>query len=96
MELSGIGIDKMELTPCLGIIHLKQVLPSIISHDQTAYLKGRYTGENIRTVAYVVEYCKSRNMTSVLLLIDFENAFDTVKWEFLNRILKKFNFGNVS
>jgi hypothetical protein len=90
--ISLLTTDYKLLTKLLAT-KLSKVLPSIISPDQTAYLKGRYIGENIRTVADIIEYCKSRNMTSVLLLIDFEKAFDTVKWEFLYRILNKFNFG---
>jgi hypothetical protein len=90
--ISLLTTDYKLLTKLLAT-KLSKVLPSIISPDQTAYLKGRYIGENIRTVADIIEYCKSRNVTSVLLLIDFEKAFDTVKWEFLYRILKKFNFG---
>ena len=34
-------------------------------------------------------------MTGVLLLIDFEKAFDTVNWQFLQKILKYYNFGEV-
>ena len=34
-------------------------------------------------------------MSAVLLLIDFEKAFDTIKWSFLDEILKYFNFGEI-
>ena len=31
-------------------------LTSIISHDQTAYVKGRYIGESIRLISDILEY----------------------------------------
>ena len=72
-------------------MHLTKVLPKIINNDQTGYIKGRYIGENIRTITDIIEYCKLKKMSSILLLIDFEKAFDTVSWKFL--VLHKFNFG---
>jgi hypothetical protein len=67
--------------------HVSGVLPLIINQDQSAYIKGRYTGENIRTITDIMDYCKVKNMSAVLLLIDFEKAFDTVKWSFLDEAL---------
>jgi hypothetical protein len=32
-------------------------------------------------------------MSGILLLIDFEKAFDSLDWNFINRTLKYFNFG---
>jgi len=34
-------------------------------------------------------------MSGILLLIDFEKAFDTVRWTFLHKVLIKFNFGKI-
>ncbi len=73
--------------------HMTKVLPTIINEDQSAYIKGRYIGENIRTISDIIEYCKFKNLSGILLLIDFEKAFDTVRWNFINETLKKFNFG---
>ena len=76
-------------------MHLTKVLPKIINNDQTGYIKGRYIGENIRTITDIIEYCKFKKMSSILLLIDFEKAFDTVSWKFLDEVLHKFNFGHI-
>jgi hypothetical protein len=74
---------------------MTKVLPSVINQDQSAYLKGRYIGENIRTITDIIDYCKSKRLSAILLLIDFEKAFDTVNWQFLEQVLKKFNFGEI-
>jgi hypothetical protein len=78
-----------EIITKLLAMHISGVLPLIINQDQSAYIKGRYIGENIRTITDIIDYCKAKNMCAVLLLIDFEKAFDTVKWSFLDEVLKQ-------
>ena len=38
------------------LFRLKQVLPKLINYDQTAYVKGRFTGESIRLID-TVSHC---------------------------------------
>ena len=73
------------LTKCLAKRILK-VIDKLISYDQTGYLKGSYIGENIRTVHDVITYLQERNLPQMMLLIDFEKAFDTVKWASIDRM----------
>ena len=40
-----------------------------------------------------MQYCKEANKDGLLLLVDFEKAFDSVSWEFLYKTLDFFNFG---
>ena len=54
------------------------MLPSIIYEDQKGFMKGRYIGENIRIVYDVLVKTKKEQITSLLLLTDFEKAFDSV------------------
>ena len=84
--------DYKILTKCLAKRILK-VIDKLISYDQTGYLKGRYIGENIRTVHDVITYLQERNLPGMMLLIDFEKAFDTVKWASRDKTLAFFNFG---
>ena len=74
-------------------MRLHTVLPSIINLDQTGFLKGRYIGENIRTISDIIDYTSLRHQPGIILLLDFEKAFDTVKWSFIINSLKLFNFG---
>ena len=92
--LSLLTTDYKIITKILAL-HVTKVLPSIINEDQSAYIKGRYIGENIRTIADIIEYCKRKNLSGILLLVDFEKAFGTVRWNFLDETLKKFNFGTI-
>ena len=72
---------------------LKKVIHKIINRDQTGYIKGRYIGENIRSIKDVITYLNVKNQAGILCLIDFEKALDTVKWNFIKKALKAFNFG---
>ena len=75
---------------CLAKRILK-VIDKLISYDQTGYLKGHYIGENIRTVHDVITYLQERNLPGMMLLIDFEKAFDTVKWASIDKTLAFFS-----
>ena len=72
---------------------IKAVLPHIINSDQTGFISGRYIGENIRTLYDLMNYTEKNNMPALLLLIDFEKAFDSVAWSFIHKVLEFFNFG---
>ena len=64
---------------------LKKVIEKLINSDQKAYIKGRYLGENIRTVTDIIHYMKERKMDALILLIDFEKAFDSISWSSLTK-----------
>jgi hypothetical protein len=68
-------------------------LPILIDDDQTGYIKGRFIGCNIRLIEDMIFYTESNNISGILLTIDFEKAFDSINWRFLDESLKAFNFG---
>ena len=41
---------------------LKSFLHEIIHEDQTGFMKGRNTGNNIRTIIDLIEYCDSNDI----------------------------------
>lgn len=41
----------------------------------------------------LMQYTEDNNIPELLLMIDFEKAFDTVSWKFIDRTLNAFNFG---
>ena len=40
-----------------------------------------------------MEYTELNKILGIMVLIDFEKAFDTLEWHFLQNMLKYFNFG---
>ena len=72
---------------------LKTVLNNIISNTQSGFLQDRYIGESTRLIYDIMHHCEHNNMNGLLMLIDFEKAFDSVSWKFLDNVLCFFNFG---
>ena len=72
---------------------IKPSLDKIINNDQKAFLPGRYIGEVVRTTYDIIQYAKENNRTGILMLIDFEKAYDSISFNFINKALHFFNFG---
>ena len=73
---------------------LKSVLNKLINNDQKGFISGRYIGENIRTVYDILFETKQQNIPGLLVSVDFQQAFDTVSWKFIDKTLDYFNFGS--
>ena len=78
-----------------GVIasRLKRVPEKLIDLDQTGFISGRYIGDNIRLIYDMLQFTEENDIPGLLLLIDFEKAFDSISWDFLLSVLKFFNFG---
>ena len=71
----------------------KVILPEIINTDQIGYMANRFCGKNTRLIADIIEYCKINKKPCIILLADFEKAFDSINWSFLKSCIKRFGFG---
>jgi hypothetical protein len=90
--ISLLNVSYKIASACIAE-RLKTVLPSIIHKCQNGFLKGRYIGDNIRLIYDILTYTESEEIPGLLLMIDFEKAFDSVSWSFLHKALQFFNFG---
>ena len=72
---------------------LKSVMDSLIGPAQTAYIPGRYIGENTRLVFDTMAYTEAQQVKGMILAADFEAAFESISWAYLRSVMKKFNFG---
>lgn len=73
---------------------IKLKLTKLISHDQTGFISGRYIGENTRFIYDILKYVDDEDIPGLLLIVDFEKAFDSISWDFIEKVLHIFNFGN--
>ena len=64
----------------------------MISPEQTAYIRKRFIGENIRLMEDVMDYTKKSNLPGLILFLDFEKAFDSLEWNFMEKCLKNLDF----
>lgn len=72
---------------------LQTVIFKIISNNQVGYIKGRLIDENIRIMLDILEISQNLEDPGMLVFVDFEKAFDTIRWKFMLKTLKLFNFG---
>ena len=72
---------------------LENVLPSIIHHNQSAYVKDRTIFDAVRTIEDIMDYRERYKISGKMICIDFKKAFDSVSRTFLFRTLSTFCFG---
>jgi hypothetical protein len=63
-------------------------LDKIIDPDQTGFMANRYIGENTKLIYDIMHYTEEEDIPGLLLLIDFEKAFDTLSWNFIKKTFK--------
>ena len=71
---------------------LTGVIQKVVKPTQTAFLKGRYIMEGVCVLHEVLNDLHVKNKSGVLFKIDFEKAFDKIKWPFLYQILEQKGF----
>ena len=49
--------------------------------------------QNVRLLNDIMEYTEAKNLSGILLFIDFRKAFDTIEWNFLHKCVELYNFG---
>ena len=74
---------------------IKPFLGDIISETQQGFIKGRYIGECTRLIFDIMEKAEDDNLPGLLLLLDFEKAFDTLEWSFIDLALSFLGFGPI-
>ena len=56
-------------------------------------MKDRFMGENTRFLYDLMHYLEENDMDGLLLLVDFEKAFDSIEWKLIRKALNSFNVG---
>ena len=91
--ISLLNIDYKILSGVLAD-RLKKILPKIISETQKGFLQGRYIGENVRLVFDMMSELSHLKKKGLILLLDFEKAFDSLESSYITEVLKHYNFGD--
>src|SRR5438132_9030981 len=71
---------------------LNTVADKMISSTQTAFLRGRNILEGVIILHETIHEMHQKKLSWVILKIDFEKAYDKVKWPFLLQTLRMKGF----
>nr|GEW00533.1 putative reverse transcriptase domain-containing protein [Tanacetum cinerariifolium] len=77
------------LANCLSL-----VIDGIISHEQYAFIKGRQIMDGPLILNELISWCKDKKKQALMFKVDFQKAFDSIRWDHLDDILDKFGFGS--
>ncbi|GKA80528.1 RNA-directed DNA polymerase, eukaryota, reverse transcriptase zinc-binding domain protein [Tanacetum coccineum] len=69
-------------------------LGDIINKVQSAFVATRQILDGPFILNEIFQWCKSKKKHSFIFKVDFEKAYDSVRWEHLDDVLKKFGFGD--
>ncbi|GKB24357.1 putative RNA-directed DNA polymerase, eukaryota, reverse transcriptase zinc-binding domain protein [Tanacetum coccineum] len=90
--ISLIGIHYKIIAKILAN-RLSVVIDKLISHEQTSFIKGRQILDCPLILSELIEWYKKRKKKMLLFKVDFEKAFDTVSWKYLDFMLHSLDFG---
>ncbi|XP_006595313.1 uncharacterized protein LOC114381520 [Glycine soja] len=71
---------------------LRNVLSGLIDERQSAFIKDRHILHGILILNEVVEEAKRRKKPAMVFKVDFEKAYDSVSWSFLDYMLVRLGF----
>ena len=89
--ISVLNVDTKLVSKVLAE-HLKTALPSVISSNQTAHLKGRFISEGGSIISDTFEVSDLLKLKGLLVTVDTERAFDFVNHNFLLKVLENYGF----
>ena len=72
-------MDYKILAFCLAN-RIQCVITTIIDPGQVAYIKRHYIGCNISLVEDGIEFYDKSENNAILMMLDFEKAFDSLEW----------------
>jgi len=73
---------------------VQTALPHIIKPNQTGFMEGKNILDNTFMAQEALEWAEESDHDLVLLLLNFEKAFDRIKWGFLFTALAKLGFND--
>nr|GEW83763.1 RNA-directed DNA polymerase, eukaryota [Tanacetum cinerariifolium] len=69
------------------------VVGELVNEVQSTFIANRQILDGPFILNEIIHWCKAKKKQSMIFKVDFEKAFDSVRWDFLDDIIEKFGFG---
>jgi hypothetical protein len=76
----------------VATIRLNSVADHVVRPTQTSFMQGRYILDGVVTLHETIHEMHRKKLNGVILKIEFEKAYDKVKWSFLQQTLRMKGF----
>lgn len=73
---------------------LRFVMNTLISPNQSTFLRGRQLVDKVVALNGVIHLTKTSKKANLILKVDFEKACDSIHCSFMNYMLKRVSFGD--
>ena len=83
-----LNVDYKIFTKALTM-RLTPLAEKIISETQTAFLPGRFILEGVIILHEVLHELRTTKRKGTILKLDFEKAYDKVRWSFLYEVFQR-------
>ncbi|GJT01740.1 putative RNA-directed DNA polymerase, eukaryota, reverse transcriptase zinc-binding domain protein [Tanacetum coccineum] len=91
--ISLIGVHYKIIAKILAN-RLAKVVDKIVSHEQSAFIAGCQIHDDPLILSDIVERFKKKKKKLLIFKVDFEKAFDSVSWKYLDFVLLNLGFGS--
>jgi hypothetical protein len=71
---------------------LAHVMDRLVAPTQSAFIKGRHLVDGVVVINEVVDSARRNGQSCLIFKVDFEKAYDSVDWSFLDYMLDRFGF----
>merc|ERR1711947_58051 len=72
---------------------IKPVLARLVGKEQKAYLPENNIGSVIMNLINMIHFCNTKKKEALILLVDFQKAFDSINHNYIDSVLKIYGFG---
>ncbi|XP_057734548.1 uncharacterized protein LOC130949988 [Arachis stenosperma] len=73
---------------------MRNVMPGLVGETQSAFVQVRKIHDGALIACETMQWLKSRKRISAIIKLDFQKAYDRVKWSFVDIVLQKMGFGH--